>query len=369
MIPVNRPLIEPEDVATVVNALKSGWVSGEGPIIDQMESSMADAVRVNHCIAVSSGTSAIDVVMSALNIRQGDHVVAPATTIISTVAEAAKRGAQLEIVDVDPDTWCMAVGETVEALKSTTRVVIPVHVFGLAVDLDPIITKARELGVYILEDAAEALGLNYKGQPCGSMGDAGVFSFYANKIVTGGEGGAITTNSNYWSSRFKSFRNLCFDPSERFVHRELGTNARMPSATAALVNSQLQRLPELVKKKREIGNQYLEGLAGHPWLQLPLKETSTSKNVFWVFGFKLTDDAPCDAPTLAGMLREKDVDTRRFFFPLHLQPVLIDLGAVDGRSRPVAENLWQRGLYLPSGLGNSRDEIDKSIEALWKVAR
>jgi len=369
LIPVNRPLIDPEDIVAVTTALEAGWVSGEGPIVDQMERAMAKALGVEHCVAVSSGTAAIDVVMSALDISEHDQVIAPATTIISTVSEAAKRGARLQIVDVDPETWCMSVPQTLEAMDTKTKAVVPVHLFGLAVDLDPIIAKARESDVFLLEDAAEALGLDYKGVPCGSMGDAGVFSFYANKIVTGGEGGAITTNSSHWASRFRSFRNLCFDPNERFVHHELGTNARMPSMTAALVTSQLQRLASLVETKRAIGNRYLEGLAGHPWLQLPLKETSTSQNVFWVFGFKLLADAPCDAPTLATELRKRGVDTRRFFFPLHLQPALIKLGVVDDRSRPVSEDLWINGLYLPSGLGNSWDEIDQSIEALWKVSK
>jgi perosamine synthetase len=334
-----------------------------------MEGAMAQVVNVDHCVAVSSGTAAIDVLMSALGICENDQVIAPATTIISTVSEAARRGAQLKIVDVDSETWCMSVPQTLEEINKKTKVVVPVHLFGLAVDLDPIIEKAEQNDVFVLEDAAEALGLEYKGNPCGSLGDAGVFSFYANKIVTGGEGGAITTNSSDWASRFRSFRNLCFDPNERFVHHELGINARMPSMTAALVTSQLRRLTELVEKKRAIGHRYLEGLAGHPWLQLPLKQTPTSQNIFWVFGFKLLADAPSDAPTLAKSLRDQGIDTRRFFFPLHLQPALINLGVVDDRSRPVAEELWSRGLYLPSGLGNSCDEIDQSIDALWKVAK
>ena len=369
MIPVNRPLIEDEDVTSVTEALNDGWVSGEGPVVERMENSLARTTGAGHCVAVSSGTAALDVAMSALEISKGDQIIAPATTIISTVSEAAKRGAQLQIVDVDSDTWCMSVPETLEAMNTSTKVVVPVHLFGLAVDLDPIIAKARECEVFVLEDAAEALGLEYKGAPCGSIGDAGVFSFYANKIVTGGEGGAIITDSDHWDSRFRSFRNLCFDPNERFVHHELGTNARMPSMTAALVTSQLNRLTELVAKKRAMGARYLEGLTGHPWLQLPMKETSTSLNVFWVFGFKLLEDSPCDAPTLAQRLRDFGIDSRRFFYPLHLQPALIKLGVVDDRSRPVSEDLWRNGLYLPSGLGNSMDEIDQAIEALWKVAK
>lgn len=369
MIPVNRPRIEPEDISAVSKALEDGWVSGEGPIVERLESSIADTIGADHCVAVSSGTSALDVVMSALEVCKDDEVIAPATTIISTVSEAAKRGAQIKVVDVDPDTWCMSLPQTLQEMNSRTKVIVPVHLFGLAVDLDPIIHKAEECDIFVLEDAAEALGLDYKGAPCGSLGNAGIFSFYANKIVTGGEGGAIVTNSRDWASRFRSFRNLCFDPNERFVHHELGTNARMGSMTAALVNSQLQRLHTLVDKKRAIGNRYLEGLSGHPWLQLPLRETSTSQNVFWVFGFKLHSDSPSNAPTLAAELRKHGVDTRRFFFPLHLQPALIELGAVDDRPRPVSEDLWQNGLYLPSGLGNTWKEIDQSIEALWKVAR
>jgi perosamine synthetase len=369
LIPVNRPLIEPEDISAVTSALKDGWVSGEGPVVEQMEQALAKRISVDHCVAVSSGTKAIDVVVSAIDVGRHDEVVAPATTIISTVSEAAKRGAQLKIVDVDSDSWCMSVSQTLEEMNPNTKAVVPVHLFGLAVDLDPILTKARENDIFVLEDAAEALGLNYKGAPCGSFGDAGVFSFYANKVVTGGEGGAIATTSSELASRFRSFRNLCFDPNERFVHHDLGTNARMPSMTAALVTSQLQRLTSLVEKKRAIGARYLEGLAGHPWIQLPLKKTSTSENVFWVFGFKLLADSPFDAPRLATLLRAQGIDTRRFFFPIHLQPALIRLGVVDDRPRPVSEELWKNGLYLPSGLGNTWDEIDKSIETLWKVAK
>lgn len=369
MIPVNRPLIDKDDIEAVMSALEAGWVSGEGPIVEKLEQSMASLVGVKHCVAVSSGTTAIDVVMNAMNVGKETEIIAPATTIISTVSEAAKRGAKLEITDVDPETWCMSVPQTIEAMHEGTTMVVPVHLFGLAVDLDPIIEKARKTNVFVLEDAAEALGLDYKGSPCGSYGDASIFSFYANKIVTGGEGGAILTNTTNWASRFSSFRNLCFDPDERFVHHELGLNARMPSMTAALVTSQLARLKVLVEKKRAIGYRYLEGLRGHPWLQLPLKETTSSQNVFWVFAFKLLADCPMNAPTLAAKLRSDGVDTRRFFYPLHLQPALLDLGCVDDRRRPVSEELWERGLYLPSGLGNTWNEIDQTIETLWKVAK
>lgn len=369
MIPVNRPLLSVEDRLAVQAAFDQGWISGDGPFVAEMEARLADVVGVRHAVAMSSGTTACDLIVEALDIGQSDEIVAPAFTIISTVAQAARRGAILRLIDADPETWCMDAAAAASAISTSTKLVVPVHIFGLPVDMDPILLAAERVGAHVIEDAAEALGLVYRGRSCGSLSDAGIYSFYANKTVTGGEGGAVVTNSPNLASRLRSLRNLCFEPSERFVHKSLGFNARMPSLSAALISSQLSRIDQLIEWKRRMGRRYQTGLAGHPWLQLPLDAIDSARNSYWVFGVVLLDDAPVGAKEFQAQLRVQGVDSRRFFCPMNLQPALLDLGVVSDEPMPEAERLWHRGLYLPSGVGTTDDEIDRTIQVLWELAR
>ena len=369
MIPVNRPTISPSDLEAVRNALIEGWISGESPVVKGLEQELARYAQTEDAVAVASGTGACDLLNESLNLGQGDVILSPATTIISTISHAVRRGVRLDLVDADPATWCMQTSTTVEKLRPDLRAVWLVHLFGLPVDLDPILAKANELGISVYEDAAEAIGLEYKGKPCGGLAHAGTFSFYANKTVTSGEGGAVVTNDAHLANRVRSLRNLCFDARERFVHYELGFNMRLSSLNAALAHSQLLRLEQLVDRKREIGQRYLEGLAGHPWLQLPLSSLPYAQNCFWVFAVVLLDDAPVDASTLQERLRGREIDSRRFFMPLNLQPVLVEMDSVSREPMPVSENLWMRGIYLPSGVGTRDEEIDRVVDALWDMAR
>jgi perosamine synthetase len=367
LIPVNRPLVTPEDVLAVSTVLSDGWISGDGPIVRDFERHLAEAIGTAHAVGLSTGTAACDITAEALKIGSGDRVVVPATTIISTASNFARLGAQLELVDADPLTWCMQTDGAVEAITPDTRAVVAVHIYGLPVDMDPILDAARKVSAWVIEDAAEAIGLSYKGRPCGSIGDIGIFSFYANKTVTAGEGGAVVTSNEQVADEVRSLRNLCFQASERFVHERLGYNARMSSLTAALAQSQLGRLASLVKRKRALGARYSEGLRGHPWLQLPIASTEYAQNSYWVYGVVLQPDAPSDAPEVMASLRARGIDTRRFFYPLNQQPALINAGCVSSRPMPVSENLWHRGFYVPSGVGTTDQEIDETIENLWRV--
>jgi len=221
---------------------------------------------------------------------------------------------------------------------------------------------------FVLEDAAEALGVEYNGKQCGTIGNAGTFSFYANKIVTGGEGGAVATNDVVFAERVRYFRNLCFNPKQRFVHEDLGWNARLSGLPATLASSQLKRLDLLVEKKVSIAQSYFSGLAGHPWLDFHPPATVFSKNTYWVFGVVLKQDAPFDAEELQRELRTLGVDTRRFFCPVHLQPIAKKYPIKTFGNMSVSEMLWHRGIYLPSGLGNTAEEFDAVIEAMWRLA-
>ena len=369
MIPVNRPLISGEDISAVTEALKNTWVSGDTPPIITLENTLKEILGVSDVVAVSTGTTAIDLSVEALDIQPGDECIVPTFTIMSSVSNLLRHGAKLTVVDSDPVTWSINADLAAEAITAKTKLVVPVHIYGLPVDMDPILNKVAGTQTFVLEDAAEALGVDYKGRHCGAIGDAGIFSFYANKIVTGGEGGAVSTNDAAFAERVRYFRNLCFNPKQRFVHEDLGWNARLSGLPATLISSQLQRLDHLIERKIAIAQRYLSGLAGHPWLDFHPASTASSENTYWVFGVVLNDDSPFDAEELQKDLRVLGVDTRRFFCPVHLQPLARKYPIHTFGPMPVAEKLWNRGIYLPSGLGNTTEEFEAVIDAMWRMVK
>ena len=367
MIPVNRPAISESDINSVVESLRNTWISGDTPPVRTLEESLKDILGVKEVVAISSGTTAIDLSIEALDIQAGDECVVPTFTIMSTVSNLLRHRAKLVVIDSDPNTWSLDAALAAEAISEKTKLVLPVHIYGLSADMDPITEKAKTTNTFVLEDAAEALGVNYKDQHCGSIGDASIFSFYANKIVTGGEGGAVATNDSEFAERLRYLRNLCFNPSQRFVHEDLGWNARLAGLPAALISSQLRRLESLIAQKTRIAERYLDGLRGHPWLDFHPQTTAYSKNTYWVFGVVLNDDAPFDAEGIQQELRRLGVDTRRFFCPIHLQPLAKNHSIAKFGQMLVAERLWNRGFYLPSGLGNTEEEFEKVIDIMWKM--
>jgi len=368
LIPVNRPLIEREDVESVTNALMETYISGETPTVREMEILLAKVTGVSESIAVSTGSAAIDLVVEALEIKPGDHCVVPDFTIISTIANILRKGAKVHLIDADPETWSIDANAAANAINNKTKIVLPVHIYGLPADMDPILSAARDYKAFVLEDAAEALGVNYKGKPCGSLGDAAIFSFYANKVVTGGEGGAITTNNEELAGKLRSLRSLAHT-GERFIHKELGWNSRISGLSAALVKSQLNRLEALVDKKKAIASRYMRGLSENPWLTFMPEKVSYSSNAFWVFPIVLNSEAPFDAKQFQLKLRENGIETRRFFCPMHLQPLISNFDVQLNSDYKISTHLWNRGLYLPSGLGNTIEEIDKVIDIIWNLTK
>jgi len=239
-----------------------------------------------------------------------------------------------------------------------------VHIYGLPVDLGPILALADEHGLNIIEDAAEMHGQRYNGKPCGSFGDISIFSFYPNKHITTGEGGMILTNNEDLADRCRSLRNLCFGKTNRFSHDELGWNYRMTNLQAALGLAQLECLDQHVKKKRLIGEYYTGLLSDIDCLQLPIRKTIYADNIYWVYGVVLRESCKYTVNSVRMLLSEHGIGTRPFFWPMHLQPVLIKQGMFKGEQYPVAEHLSTRGFYLPSGLTLSQDNIKQVAATL-----
>jgi len=369
-IPVSRPDISNEDLTAVQSAMVSLELSGHSPTVGIFEKNFADYLNVKDVVAVSNGSVAIDLSIEALDIKKSDICIVPTFTIISTVAELARRGAKIKLVDADPLTWSMDIHKTLEMIDHRVKLVLPVHIYGLPVDMDPLLEVQKNLDFSILEDAAEAVGVRYKQRLCGAIGNLGTFSFYANKLITCGEGGAIATNDLDLSEKLRSLRNLKFSKIERFVHDGFGYNARLSGLAASLVNSQLQRIEVLSKKKRDLVDLYLNGLKNHPWITSHISEVPYAFNSYWVFGIQIADKGPFNAKGLQKVLKDRGIETRRFFCPLHLQPFIKDFDFIFDRGNlKISESLWERGLYLPLGSGIKHEEVDRVIECLWDLTK
>lgn len=366
-VPVNEPLLNGNEKKYLTECIDTGWISSEGPFIKRFEDEFAASVGRKHAIAVSNGTAAMDAAVEALGLEAGDEVILPAFTIISCISQIIRSGLVPVLVDSDPVTWNMDVAQVEEKITSRTKAIMVVHIYGLPVDLDPLLDIARRHELKVIEDAAEMHGQTYKGLPCGSFGDVSIFSFYPNKHITTGEGGMIVTDDDQLASECRSLRNLCFQPQKRFVHDRLGWNLRMTNLQAALGVAQLERLTEFVQRKREMGAAYQEGLAGVADLQLPLASTHYAENIYWVFGLVLDDCVPFDAEEAMARLGKLGVGTRPFFWPMHEQPVFLRMGLFRGESYPVSERLARRGFYVPSGLGLTREQQDVVIHAVHKL--
>ena len=366
-IPVNEPLLDGNEKKYLNECIETGWISSEGPFVKKFEEKFASSVNRQHGIAVCNGTAALDAAIEALGVGPGDEVIMPAFTIISCIGQIIRSGAKPVLVDSDPVTWNMDVGQIESKITERTKVIMVVHIFGLPADIDPVLEIAKRHGLKVLEDAAQMIGQTYKGRPCGSFGDVSTFSFYPNKHVTAGEGGMIVVNDEQLAEDCRSLRNLCFQPHKRFVHERLGWNLRMTNMQAAIGLAQLERLDEFVMRKRTMGKRYTELLKNVEGLQLPLSHTDYADNIYWVYALVLDDAVNMDAEAAMKLLGAKGVGTRPFFCPMNQQPVLRKMGLFEHESYPVAERLYRKGFYVPSGLALNDDQTVRCADALLEV--
>ena len=366
-IPVNEPLLNGNEEKYLLECIRTGWISSEGAFIKQFEEQFAARVGRKYAIAVSNGSVALDAAVVALDIGKDDEVIMPTFTIISCAAAIVRAGAIPVLVDSDPVTWNMDVTKIEEKITPKTKAIMVVHIFGLPVDMDPILDLAEKHGLKIIEDAAEMHGQTYNGKACGSFGDISTFSFYPNKHITTGEGGMIVTDDIKLAEKSRSLRNLYFKPEQRFIHDKLGWNLRMTNLQAALGVAQLERLDEFVERKRSMGHRYTELLSDVKGIQLPLTTTDYAENIYWVYAIVLNDEISFDAKDIMKKLGEKSIGSRPFFWSMHEQPVFQKMGLFKNESYPVSENIARRGFYIPSGMALTNDQIDTSVTTLKEI--
>jgi perosamine synthetase len=358
MIPVNEPLLDGNEKKYLAECIDTGWISSEGPFVTRFEEAFAARMGRKHGIAVCNGTAALDAAVEALGIGPGDEVILPTFTIISCINQIVRSGATPVLVDADPLTWNMDVTQIEAKITPRTKAIMVVHIYGLPVDMAPVLDIVKRYGLKLIEDAAEVIGQTYRGRPCGSFGDLSTFSFYPNKHVTTGEGGMILTDDDELAETCRGLRNLCFSLNKRFVHERLGWNLRMTNVQAGLGLAQLERLDEFVDRKRRMGERYTELLADLPSIQLPLAVTDYADNIYWVYGLMIDEAHGFDAAQAMQSLAGNGIGTRPFFYPMHQQPVLKRRGLFANAHYPVAERCYRRGFYIPSGLALSQEQLE-----------
>lgn len=375
MIPVNEPVIGEREIEYVMDCLRTGWISSAGTYIERFEQEWAAYCGRRFGVAMCNGSVALQAAVAALKLKPGDEVIMPTFTIISCASAIVYNGGVPVLVDSDPRVWCMDVDQIEDKITPRTRAIMPVHIYGHPVDMDPVIKLAQEHNLVVIEDAAEAHGAEYltgRGtshptwKRCGGFGDMSCFSFYANKLITTGEGGMVLTDKPELAERLRSLRNLCFQPQRRFYHEELGFNFRLTNIQAAIGLAQLERMDEIVAHKQWMGQEYTCQLGDIKELQLPVEEP-WARSVYWMYGVVLSEETGMDAIQFAQKLLERGVETRPFFLGMHKQPVFNNGRVFQEESYPIVEMLGRQGLYLPSGLSLNKDQLLNVCDAVHEV--
>jgi perosamine synthetase len=362
-IPVCEPYLGTREREYLLRAIDSNWISSAGEFLDAFEEQFARYCGCRHGITTTSGTTALHLAVAAAGIGPGDEVLIPSFTIAACAFAVLYQGARPVLVDVDPDTWTMRPDQLESKITPRTRAIMPVHIYGHPCDMDPILSVARAHDLIVIEDAAEAHGGEYKGRKCGGLGDVGCFSFYANKILTTGEGGMVVTNDDVLAERCRSLRNLAFNNERRYLHDAIGFNYRMTNLQAALGLAQVDRIDEFAEMRRGHARFYTERLSSVPGVQLPV-EKEWSLNVFWMYGLLIDGKPPRARDELMARLASHGVETRSFFVPMHEQPLFHDLGLFQRETYPTASDLGERGLYLPSSTGLTESDMLRVVSAL-----
>lgn len=357
-ISVCTPTLKGKEWEYVKECLDTNWISSKGRFIEEFENKFADYLGVKYGTTTTSGTTAIHLALASLGIEKGDEVIIPAFTMMGSMFPIIYQGATPVLVDSEPDTWNMDVEKIEEKITKKTKAIMPVHIYGHPCDMDPIMDIAEENELYVIEDAAEAHGAEYKGKKAGSFGDISCFSFYANKIITTGEGGMLLTDNEEIYEKAKMLKDMAFTKERRFLHHEIGYNYRMTNLQAAIGLAQLEKIDEYVTARRRNARLYNELLKNIEGITLPI-EKEDSKNVYWMYSILIDmEKFGMSRDDLEKKLKNDGIETRPFFVPMHQQPLLKKLGLFKGEEYPNAENISREGINLPSSSSLKYDEIE-----------
>lgn len=351
--PISQPTITEKEIAYVTDAVKSGWVSSLGKYIELFEASFAKFCDVKYALTTNNGTTGLHLALESLGIGPNDEVIIPDLTFVATANAVSYTGAKSIMVDIDSDTLCISGKAIREAITSRTRAIIPVHLYGHPADMDAINEIAREFNLFVIEDAAEAHGAEYKGRRVGGLSNCGVFSFYGNKIITTGEGGMLTMNDEKLYKRAKMLRDHAMSSEKRYWHPEKGFNYRTTNLQAALGLAQMERIEEILEHRIKLMGWYRDYIKTSDSIRLNYV-APWAKNVFWLICIEIDwlDDQLREE--LMAALKECGVDSRPYFYPISTMPMY-----ATERKLPVTSRKYKIGINLPSYYGLSRNDVIK----------
>ncbi|MFC1786457.1 DegT/DnrJ/EryC1/StrS family aminotransferase [Halobacteriota archaeon] len=368
-IPVSQPFLDEEETKYVLSALGDGAISGlYGQYIDKFEEDFSHYSGCAYGIATNSGTSALHLALASLGIGHADEILVSSFTNMATFFAVLYQGAKPIPIDIEPDTWNINPALIEEKINEKTKAILAVHIYGHPVDMDPILKIAKKYGLYVVEDCAEAHGALYKGIKVGSLGDVGCFSFYANKIITTGEGGMVTTNNAEIADKVRSLKSLAFGTNNKFMHTDIGFGYRMANIQAAIGCAQLKKIDEIIDKKRKIAHYYDENLRDISGLRLPV-EKNYAKNVYWMYNIVLQEGFNFPREFVMKKLTRDGIETREAFIPYNMQEIFIQKGWVREDECPVANYVAKNGFYIPSSPLLGKNELDYIISKIKDIRK
>ncbi len=360
-IPIYEPTLGAQEEAYLLDTIRSGWISSNGRYIKEFERLFADFCGVAHGISVSNGTTALHLILHALGIGPGDEVIVPALTFVASANTVHYTGATPIFADVDPETWTIDPAAVAALITPRTKAIMPVHIYGHPADMMALQQLADAHNLFLVEDAAEAHGAQIGNRRTGSLSTAAAFSFFANKIITTGEGGMITTDDAALAARCRMLRDHAMPPERRYWHDEVGFNYRMTNLQAAIGVAQMARIDEFIARKRAIAQRYHAGLADIPGLTLPVERDGYT-NVYWMYSILVDAPFALTRDGLLSALRAHNIDSRPFFHPLDTLPPYHSQTPC-----PTALRLSRQGLNLPSSPSLTDEQVDLICATIRKL--
>lgn len=353
-IPVCSPTLIGKERQYVLQCLETNWISSRGRFVDEFEEGFSRYCGVHFGITTNSGTTALHLALATLGIGEDDEVIIPSFTMISTANAVSYLGANPVLVDVERRTWNMDPDKIEAKITDKTKAIIPIHTYGHPAEMDRILSIARKHDCIVVEDAAEAHGAEYRGRKVGSLGKIASFSFYANKIITTGEGGMVVTDDEELAERARTLRNYGFTEERHFWHKVMGFSYRMTNVQAAIGLGQLEKIDELLQARIDHARFYNSFLREIPGITTP-PQAENAKPVYWMYGILVEEEFGISRDELRHKLAEQGIETRSFFIPIHLQPIYAHLYSDE---YPISEELGNKGLYLPSSSSLKPEEIE-----------
>ena len=357
-----EPVVNGNEEKYLKQCIETGYISSVGSFVNKFEESFSNFCDTKFGIAVTNGTASLHVALEAIGVKSKDEVILPTLTMIGSADAIVFSGAKMKLVDSEMKTWNMDVSKLEKSITKKTKAIMVVHLYGHPVDMDPVMEIANKYNLFVVEDVAEAHGAEYKGKKTGGIGHVGCFSFYANKIITTGEGGMVITNDKKIAENAKSFRNMAFDKERRFKHKSVAFNYRMSNLQAAVGQAQVERINQFIERRRQNAKVYNEILSNIKNITLPAEE-NWAKNVYWMYTILTKNNKQREL--LMKKLDKENIESRVMFNPMHLQKPF--KSQFKHKKFPTAEKLSKIGLNLPSGNNLTDNKIQYISEKIKKI--